>query len=183
MLESLQDGLDMAHIPYRGGAPALTDLMGGQVQVYFASASESLGYIKSGEMRALGATGQPPCGEDASAVPRGVLCNVFPGSPTPGNDPHPAPILFLRSARPHPPGGVERVGDAALVSGAMRPPCPYQHGLRFWCVGLPPAAEACVMSLDWPCRQRRGLFVSPATMVERFTIASSAMAGLTLPSV
>jgi tripartite-type tricarboxylate transporter receptor subunit TctC len=46
-------GLDMVHVPYRGEAPALTDMIGGQVEMMFASAPGSIEYIKSGRLRAL----------------------------------------------------------------------------------------------------------------------------------
>jgi len=49
-------GIDMAHVAYRGSAPALTDLLGGQVQVYFAPISASIEYIKAGRLRALAVT-------------------------------------------------------------------------------------------------------------------------------
>ena len=49
-------GIQMAHVPYRGGAPALNDLMGGQVQLYFASAPETIEFIKAGKVRALAVT-------------------------------------------------------------------------------------------------------------------------------
>ena len=51
-------GVDMLHVPYRGGGPALTDMLGGQVQVYFATMSASLEYIRSGKLRALATTGR-----------------------------------------------------------------------------------------------------------------------------
>ncbi len=47
-------GIDMTHVPYRGGAPALADLIGGQVQVYFSPLPESIGAVKSGQVRAIG---------------------------------------------------------------------------------------------------------------------------------
>src|SRR5262245_10076714 len=50
------DRIDMLHVPYRGGAPALTDLMGGQVQVYFSPLPESISTIKGGKVRALAVT-------------------------------------------------------------------------------------------------------------------------------
>jgi tripartite-type tricarboxylate transporter receptor subunit TctC len=50
--------VDMVHVPYRGGGPALADLLGGQVQVYFGSLSTSVGHIKAGQLRALGVTTQ-----------------------------------------------------------------------------------------------------------------------------
>ena len=46
-------GVDLVHVPYRGVAPALTDLIGGQVQVLFTSTASSLEYIRSGKVRAL----------------------------------------------------------------------------------------------------------------------------------
>jgi len=52
-LFKMMAGVNMIHVPYRGGAPALTDMLGGQVQVYFASLPASIGHIKAGELRAL----------------------------------------------------------------------------------------------------------------------------------
>lgn len=49
-------GLDLQHVPYRGVAPAITDLLGGQVQVVFVNLAPSIGYIASGKLRALGIT-------------------------------------------------------------------------------------------------------------------------------
>jgi tripartite-type tricarboxylate transporter receptor subunit TctC len=48
--------IDIVHVAYRGGAPALTDLMSGQVQVYFSSTVSSIEYIKTGRLRALAVT-------------------------------------------------------------------------------------------------------------------------------
>jgi tripartite-type tricarboxylate transporter receptor subunit TctC len=52
----LMTGIDMIHVPYRGGAPALADLIGGQVQVMFSPLPESLGTIRAGKVRALAVT-------------------------------------------------------------------------------------------------------------------------------
>jgi tripartite-type tricarboxylate transporter receptor subunit TctC len=49
-------GVDMLHVPYRGGAPALTDLISGQVQVMFSPLPESIGTIRAGNVRALAVT-------------------------------------------------------------------------------------------------------------------------------
>jgi tripartite-type tricarboxylate transporter receptor subunit TctC len=55
-LFKMMTGIDMLHVPYRGGAPALTDLMGGQVQVYFGPITASIEHIKAGRLRALAVT-------------------------------------------------------------------------------------------------------------------------------
>jgi tripartite-type tricarboxylate transporter receptor subunit TctC len=49
-------GTRFTHVPYRGGAPAVTDLIGGQVQLYFDGISGSLDHVRSGRTRALGVT-------------------------------------------------------------------------------------------------------------------------------
>ena len=48
--------VSMTHVPYRGAAPAVTDLLGGQVQVYFGSLPATIEHIRSGRLRALAAT-------------------------------------------------------------------------------------------------------------------------------
>jgi tripartite-type tricarboxylate transporter receptor subunit TctC len=49
-------GVDMTHVPYKGSAPALTDLIGGQVQVMFDNLPSSLAQIKAGKLRAIAVT-------------------------------------------------------------------------------------------------------------------------------
>ena len=49
-------GVNMVHVPYRGVAPALTDLLGGQVQVLFGNPAQSIQYIEAGKLRALAIT-------------------------------------------------------------------------------------------------------------------------------
>jgi tripartite-type tricarboxylate transporter receptor subunit TctC len=55
-LFKLSTGLDLVHVPYRGGAPALTDLLAGQVQVMFDNLPTSLEYIRAGKVRPLAVT-------------------------------------------------------------------------------------------------------------------------------
>jgi tripartite-type tricarboxylate transporter receptor subunit TctC len=52
----LMTGTDLTHVPYRGAAPAVTDLIGGQIQVAFTELATSLGHVKSGRLRALAVT-------------------------------------------------------------------------------------------------------------------------------
>jgi tripartite-type tricarboxylate transporter receptor subunit TctC len=56
-LFKMMTGIEMIHVPYRGGAPAMTDLMAGQVQVVFNPLPESMEFIRSGKLRPLGVTG------------------------------------------------------------------------------------------------------------------------------
>ena len=49
-------GIDLTHIPYKGSGPALTDLLGGHVQIYFSSLPPAVGLVKEGKLRALGIT-------------------------------------------------------------------------------------------------------------------------------
>jgi tripartite-type tricarboxylate transporter receptor subunit TctC len=49
-------GINMVHVPYRGGAPAITAVLGNQVQVFFSPLPEPLEQIKAGKLRALGVT-------------------------------------------------------------------------------------------------------------------------------
>ena len=55
-LFKMMTGLTLLHVPYRGEAPALTDLLGGQVQMMFASVSGTIGYVRAGKLTALGVT-------------------------------------------------------------------------------------------------------------------------------
>jgi tripartite-type tricarboxylate transporter receptor subunit TctC len=55
-LFKIMTGIDMVHVAYRGLAPALTDLLAGQVQVIFDSVPNSIGHIRAGRLRALGTT-------------------------------------------------------------------------------------------------------------------------------
>jgi tripartite-type tricarboxylate transporter receptor subunit TctC len=52
-----QAGLEMTHIPYKGGGPALNDVIGGQVPVFFANMASGLAHVKGGKLRALAVTG------------------------------------------------------------------------------------------------------------------------------
>jgi tripartite-type tricarboxylate transporter receptor subunit TctC len=68
-LFKMMAGVDLVHISYRGGAPAVADLIAGHVQVIFAPVSEAIQHIKSGKLRAL-------------AVTTAKRLDVFPDLPT-----------------------------------------------------------------------------------------------------
>ena len=55
-LFKMMTGVEMVHVPYRGGAPALTDLISGQVQVMFGPLPASIEFIRAGKLRALAVT-------------------------------------------------------------------------------------------------------------------------------
>jgi tripartite-type tricarboxylate transporter receptor subunit TctC len=71
-LFKMMTGTEMVHVPYRGGAAVLTDLIGGQVQVFFPSTSLSIEHIRAGKLRAL-------------AVTTATRGEVLPDLPTVGN--------------------------------------------------------------------------------------------------
>ena len=50
-------GVEITHVPYKGGAPAMNDVMGGQVPMFFANMASSLGHIQGGKLRPLAITG------------------------------------------------------------------------------------------------------------------------------
>ena len=91
-LFKLSTGIDMLHVPYRGGAPALTDLIGGQVQVYFSPLPESIETIKAGNVRALAVTtakrseALPDVPTIGDSVP-GFDANTWQGIGAPKNTP------------------------------------------------------------------------------------------------
>jgi tripartite-type tricarboxylate transporter receptor subunit TctC len=55
-LMKMMAGIDFVHVPYRGNAPAMTDLLSGQVQILFASLPSSIEYVRAGKARGLAVT-------------------------------------------------------------------------------------------------------------------------------
>jgi tripartite-type tricarboxylate transporter receptor subunit TctC len=75
-LFKMMTGVDIVHVPYRGGGPALIDLMSGRVQVMFDNLPTSLQFIKAGKLRPLAVTSA----ERAGVVPDlPVVADVVPG--------------------------------------------------------------------------------------------------------
>ncbi len=56
-LFNIMAGVRIQHIPYKGGRPALTDLLGGQVQLTFSAAAQNIPYIRSGKLKAIAIAG------------------------------------------------------------------------------------------------------------------------------
>ncbi len=84
-LFKMMTGVNMIHVPYRGSAPALTDLLGGQVQVMFDVMASSIGHIRAGKLRALAVTAAtrsealpdvPTVGEFVSGYEASAVCGV-----------------------------------------------------------------------------------------------------------
>lgn len=57
-LLKMQAGIDVVHVPYRGPAPAFTDLLAGQVQAFIITLSTAIGFVRTGKLRALAVTSQ-----------------------------------------------------------------------------------------------------------------------------
>jgi tripartite-type tricarboxylate transporter receptor subunit TctC len=56
-LFKLDAGVDMVHVPYKGGGPAMTDVLGGYTKIMFSSLVQTTGFIRNGQLRALGTGG------------------------------------------------------------------------------------------------------------------------------
>jgi tripartite-type tricarboxylate transporter receptor subunit TctC len=75
-LFKMMAGVNMVHVPYRGGGPALADLMGGQVQLFFGTTASTIQLIKSGKLRALAVT----TAERSQALPDvPTVAEIVPG--------------------------------------------------------------------------------------------------------
>jgi tripartite-type tricarboxylate transporter receptor subunit TctC len=64
-LFEVQAGVEMQHVPYKGGGPALNDVLGGQVPVFFGSVASTKQYVETGKLNALAVTGK----KRASSMP------------------------------------------------------------------------------------------------------------------
>ena len=127
-LFKMMTGIDMVHVPYHGGAPALTDLMGGQVQVYFSPLPESLAAIKGDKVRALAVTtatrsaALPNVPTIAESIP-GFEASTWQGIGAPKNTP-PEIITSLNkeiNAALADPKIKERLADLGSVPMPMSP--------------------------------------------------------------
>ena len=85
-------GIDMLHVPYKGAGPVYTDLIGGQIDVYFASMASALPLVRGGKIRALGITSPsrspaapeiPPIGESLRGYSTQMWYALFAPARTP----------------------------------------------------------------------------------------------------
>ena len=121
-------GIDMVHVPYRGSTPALTDLLGGQVQVMFDVTPSSLPHIRSGRLRGLAVTTAsridvlpdlPPLNEFVS----GYEASAWIGFGVPANTP-PAAIEVLNREINGAISDAKIKGRLADLGGVVLPPGP-----------------------------------------------------------
>jgi len=101
-LFKLKTGVDMVHVPYKGGGPAATDTLGGQVQLLFVTLPAAMQYVKAGKLKALAVTSDkrseaaPEIPTIAETVPECIV-NSWYGALAPAKTP-PAIIAKLQAA-------------------------------------------------------------------------------------
>jgi len=94
-LFNLQAGTRITHVPYKGGGPAMIDLLAGNIQLIFATAASAVGHIKSGKIRALAVTTakRAPLVPDLPTIAetglKGFEANNWYGVVVPGKTPRP----------------------------------------------------------------------------------------------
>src|SRR6266852_551009 len=104
-------GIKLTHIPYKGSAPALTDLVGGHVAIYFSSLPPAIGLVKDGKVRALAVTGP-------------TRSTIFPELPTVAEAGLPGYAAVLHYGIVAPAGTPRPIVDklAAALKGAIASP-------------------------------------------------------------
>jgi tripartite-type tricarboxylate transporter receptor subunit TctC len=118
-------GVNMVHVPYRGGGPAVADLLGGHVDAYFGTSAAVINYIRAGKLRALGVTSATrlPALPDVPAIDEfvpGYEATIYVGIAAP----HGTPIeivdtlnreINLSLADPKMTAKIAELGDAPLA--------------------------------------------------------------------
>jgi len=110
-LFKMMTGIDMVHVPYRGTGPALTDLLGGQVQVMFGGSLASVEHIRAGRLRALAVSMR----KGSPSVPG------IPGTEEAGLPEYEFTFWFGLYVPAGTPGQVIRRLHEAAVSGLAKP--------------------------------------------------------------
>jgi tripartite-type tricarboxylate transporter receptor subunit TctC len=75
-LFKISAGVQLNHVPYKGGGPALVDVVGGHVKFYFSNAAASSGHVRTGNLRAIAHTGRGPLAALNDLVP---VSDTLPG--------------------------------------------------------------------------------------------------------
>ena len=124
-LFKMMTGIDMVHVPYRGASQAMTDLIGGQVQVMFGTLPESVAHIRAGKLRALAVTtatrsdALPDLPTVADFVP-GYEASAWQGLAAPKGTPPEIINSFNRgSTRRRRPGDSAHFADSAYDSARL----------------------------------------------------------------
>jgi tripartite-type tricarboxylate transporter receptor subunit TctC len=103
-------GVDMVHVPYRGGGPAVVDLLAGQVQVYFGTFPSTIEQVRAGKLRALAVTSL----KRASVLPDvPAMAEFLPGFEA-------SIYVGLAAPRDTAPAIINKLGD--MVSRALDDP-------------------------------------------------------------
>jgi tripartite-type tricarboxylate transporter receptor subunit TctC len=122
-------GVDMVHVPYRGGGPAVVDLIAGQVQVYFGTYAATIQQVRAGKLRALGVTNAtrasvlPDVPAIAESVP-GYEASIYVGIAAPRSTP--AAIVdklagTMKAAFAN-PGMTKRIAELGDTPLSLSPP-------------------------------------------------------------
>ncbi|MFC4275414.1 Bug family tripartite tricarboxylate transporter substrate binding protein [Achromobacter aloeverae] len=119
-------GTQLTHVPYKGGGPAMTDLMAGRVDMLFASILETVTYVQAGKLRALAVTGptRSPAMPDVPTIDEAGVHNAQTGSWTAVLAPAgtPQPVLDKLSA------AIRQVASAADVKQKLEAQGAVAHG-------------------------------------------------------
>jgi tripartite-type tricarboxylate transporter receptor subunit TctC len=145
-----QAGINVIHVPYRGGGTVFTDLLGGQIQFAFATVPTLLEHIKAGRLRALAVT-SPDRVAQLPDVPTMAQAG-FPGVDT-------APLFGLVAPAGVPPAIIDRLGDTLSTSARTGELHDKLLGLGFIPVGSTPAEFRTRIATDiakWTEVIRRG---------------------------
>jgi tripartite-type tricarboxylate transporter receptor subunit TctC len=118
-LSKMMTGIDMLHVPYRGAAPGLTDLLAGQVQVMFASMTAAIQYVRAGNLRAL-------------AVTTAARSDALRDIPAVGEFRGPE-IANRASGKPSTTHATVRAAPARASRFDLCDPCPARRGSAFAC--------------------------------------------------
>jgi tripartite-type tricarboxylate transporter receptor subunit TctC len=118
-----QTGTTMAHVPYKGGGPAMTDLMAGHVNILFASVLEGSGHIKAGKLKGLAITHakRNPALPDVPTISEAGVANAESGSwiALLGPSGLPAPVVDKVAADVREAVAAPEVREKLIAQGAV----------------------------------------------------------------